>query len=328
MVRSGRASTSPRIRIQAQYRCRSRTEPVALHRPALVSGDVVAGHEPASVRSTEAGCSRGDLGRRFRTDRRDLEIRASSYPERAPRNWRSEVTFCLRALTLTMPCARAPRRSAEPKTFPIGIVHSWSWAIGSSTRTALRSFDGVVSRRSARPFAPSAEWGLPENGRPSPRGTALWPGPGSRDGATTGSAASPRSQRWEERWRHAAPLGFPNPTPLGFAGASGGKRSHPFTDGEARREPLPPMGRVHLDLGCPPPPHGPTGALPVPTRQSKRVATLVAQRSRNSPWTVRSALCILLQESGETVMGRVAFIWDLEDDPEGIIGTSASKATA
>src|ERR671934_1276229 len=27
--------------------------------------------------------------------------------------------------------------------------------------------------------------------------------------------------------------------------------------------------------------------------------------------------CILLQETGKMVMGRVAFIWDLEDDPEG-----------
>jgi hypothetical protein len=28
-----------------------------------------------------------------------------------------------------------------------------------------------VSRRSARPFASSADWGLQQNGRPSPRGT-------------------------------------------------------------------------------------------------------------------------------------------------------------
>ena len=39
------------------------------------------------------------------------------------------------------------RRYAEPKNFPIGIAHSWSWAIGSSTGAAQRSFDVVVSRR-------------------------------------------------------------------------------------------------------------------------------------------------------------------------------------
>src|SRR5262249_17440214 len=48
---------------------------------------------------------------------------------------------------------------------------------------------------SARPFASIAEWGLPVNGRPYPKGTALEPGPGARDGGTTGSASSPRSQR-------------------------------------------------------------------------------------------------------------------------------------
>ena len=82
-----------------------------------------------------------------RTDRRYLEIRASSSVERTQLNWRSEVTVSLRALTLTTPCARAPRRYAEPKNFQIGIAHSWSWAIGSSTSAAQRSFDVVVSRR-------------------------------------------------------------------------------------------------------------------------------------------------------------------------------------
>ena len=33
-----------------------------------------------------------------RTDRRYLEIRASSYAERAQLNWGSEVTVCLRSL--------------------------------------------------------------------------------------------------------------------------------------------------------------------------------------------------------------------------------------
>src|SRR5262249_49151326 len=80
-------------------------------------------------------------------DRRYLEIRAPSYAERAQLNWGSEVTFCLRTLTITTPCARAPGQHAEPKDFQIGIAHSWSWAIGSSTSAAQRSFDVVVSRR-------------------------------------------------------------------------------------------------------------------------------------------------------------------------------------
>jgi hypothetical protein len=82
-----------------------------------------------------------------RTDRRYLEIRASSYAERAQLNWRSEVIVYLGTLPITTLCARAPRRYAESKNFQIGIAHSWSWAIGSSTSAAQRSFDGVVSRR-------------------------------------------------------------------------------------------------------------------------------------------------------------------------------------
>jgi hypothetical protein len=66
-----------------------------------------------------------------------------------------------------------PRRYAEAKNFPIGIARSWSWAIGSSTSAAQRSFDGVVSRRQAQPFASIAELGLQVNGGPYPKGTAL-----------------------------------------------------------------------------------------------------------------------------------------------------------
>jgi hypothetical protein len=126
-----------------------------------------------------------------RTDRRYLEIRASSYAARARLNWWSEATVRLRALTITTPCARAPRRDAEPQNLSIGVANWLSWAIGSSTSPAQRSFDVVVSRRSARPFASSAELGLQENGRPSPNGTALWPRPGSMDGGTSGCAGGP-----------------------------------------------------------------------------------------------------------------------------------------
>jgi hypothetical protein len=108
-----------------------------------------AGHDNlrASVGSTEQDFREVILDGDCRTDRRYLEIRASSYAERAQLNWGSEVTVCLRSLTLTTPCARAPRRYAEAKNFPIGIARSWSWAIGSSTSAARRSFDVVVSRR-------------------------------------------------------------------------------------------------------------------------------------------------------------------------------------
>jgi hypothetical protein len=87
------------------------------------------------------------LGGDRRSDPRYLEIRASSYAERIQLNWRSEVAVRLLASTVTTPCDRAPGRYAEPKNFPIGIAHSWSRAIGSSTSAARRSFDVVVSRR-------------------------------------------------------------------------------------------------------------------------------------------------------------------------------------
>jgi len=82
-----------------------------------------------------------------RTDQRYVEIPASSDAERGQPNLGSEVTVCLCALTIATPCARATGRYAEPKNFKIGIAHSWSWAIGSSTSAAQRSFDVVVSRR-------------------------------------------------------------------------------------------------------------------------------------------------------------------------------------
>jgi len=57
------------------------------------------------------------------------------------------------------------------------VAHPWSWDIGSSTSAAQTSLNMVLSRRKARPFALSSKSGLQENGRPSPTGTALWPGP-------------------------------------------------------------------------------------------------------------------------------------------------------
>ena len=82
-----------------------------------------------------------------------------------------------RDFALATPCAHVPGCYAEPSNFKIGMAHPWSWAIGSSTSAAQRSFDVVVSRQKARPFVLSTKWGLQENGRPSLKGMAPWPGP-------------------------------------------------------------------------------------------------------------------------------------------------------
>jgi hypothetical protein len=46
-----------------------------------------------------------------------------------------------RHFALATPCAHVPGCYAEPSNFKIGIAHPWSWAIGSSTSAAQRSFD-------------------------------------------------------------------------------------------------------------------------------------------------------------------------------------------
>ena len=119
-------------------------------------------------------------------------VRVSHLPDSVPRRPRPDaLTEVQRALlngwlqptvgscpfAIAMPCARVPGRYAEPSNFKIGIAHPWSWAIGSSTSAAQRSFDMVVCRRKARPFVLSTKLGLQENGRPSLKGTAPWPGP-------------------------------------------------------------------------------------------------------------------------------------------------------
>ena len=52
----------------------------------------------------------------------------------------TQVSFN-RHFALATPCAHVPGRYAEPSNFKIGIAHPWSWAIGSSTSAAQRSFD-------------------------------------------------------------------------------------------------------------------------------------------------------------------------------------------
>jgi hypothetical protein len=94
-------------------------------------------------------------------------------------DWRSPPSVRSGPFAMAGPCARVPGRYAEPRNVKNPVAHLWSWAIGSSTSAAQRSFDMVVCRRKARPFVLITELGLRENGRPSLRGTALGPGPRS-----------------------------------------------------------------------------------------------------------------------------------------------------
>jgi hypothetical protein len=95
-------------------------------------------------------------------------------------DWRSPPSVGSRPFAIAGPCARVPGRYAEPRNVKNLVAHPWSWAIGSSTSAAQRSFDMVVCRRKARPFVLITKLGLQENGRPSPNGTGLGPGSRSR----------------------------------------------------------------------------------------------------------------------------------------------------
>ena len=85
-------------------------------------------------------------------------------------DWRSPPSVGSGPFAIAGPCARVPGRYAEPRNVKNLVAHPWSWAIGSSTSAAQRSFDMVVSRRKARPFVLITKLGLRENGRPSPEG--------------------------------------------------------------------------------------------------------------------------------------------------------------
>jgi hypothetical protein len=94
-------------------------------------------------------------------------------------DWRSPPSVGFGPFAIAGPCALVPGRHAEPRNVKHLVAHPWSWAIGSSTSAAQRSFDMVVYRRKARPFVLITKLGLQENCRPSLTGTALGPGPRS-----------------------------------------------------------------------------------------------------------------------------------------------------
>jgi len=132
----------------------------------------------ASIGSTEAPLREVTVDGDHRSDGRFLEASASLQAERALLCKRAQGALGFFARWVSqMPCANVPGRYAEPSNFQIGMAHPWSWAIGSSTSAAQRSFDMVVSCRKARPFVLSTKLGLQENGRPSLKGMAPWPGP-------------------------------------------------------------------------------------------------------------------------------------------------------
>ena len=98
--------------------------------------------------------------------------------ERGTPDWRGPATSGSGPLALATPCADVPGRYAGPSNFQSRVAHPRSWDIGPSTSAAQTSLNMVHRRPKARPFGLSTIWGLQDNGRPSPKGTAL--GPGSR----------------------------------------------------------------------------------------------------------------------------------------------------
>ena len=116
-----------------------------------------------------------------RSDGRYLEISATSCPEGATLDWGWPPTYGSGPFALATPCTHVPGRYSGPSKFKSRVAHPWSWDIGSSTSAAWTSLNMVLSRRKARPFGLSTKLGLQESGRPSPKGTALWPEPCSMD---------------------------------------------------------------------------------------------------------------------------------------------------
>jgi len=116
-----------------------------------------------------------------RSDGRYLEISATPCPEGATLDWGWPPTYGSGPFALATPCTHVPGRYSGPSKFKSRVAHPWSWDIGSSTSAAWTSLNMVLSCRKARPFGLSTKLGLQGSGRPSPKGTALWPEPCSMD---------------------------------------------------------------------------------------------------------------------------------------------------
>src|SRR5208337_1961617 len=105
----------------------------------------------------------------------------TTFFRRCNMDWRWPPTYGSGPFAPATPCTHVPGRYSGPNKFKRRVAHPWSWDIGSSTSAAQTSLNMVLSRRKARPFGLSTKLGLQENGRPSPKGTTLWPGPYSMD---------------------------------------------------------------------------------------------------------------------------------------------------
>jgi hypothetical protein len=103
-----------------------------------------------------------------------------------------------RHVAMATPCAPVPGCYAEPSNFKIGIAHPWSWAIGSPTSAAQRSFDygRLPSERPA--FRVEREMGAPGKRPTIPEGN------GAVARASGGKATdSPESGRRLRRAAHS-----------------------------------------------------------------------------------------------------------------------------
>jgi hypothetical protein len=123
-TRGSASERCSRVTSMTEYSCcgtADNSEPTA--RPSVAAPD---GYDPPASSAFRPYCCalRSDRPKQdfrevildgdCRIDRRYLEIRASSYAQRAQPNWWSGVIVSLRASTLTTPCARAPRRYVLP----------------------------------------------------------------------------------------------------------------------------------------------------------------------------------------------------------------------
>jgi hypothetical protein len=76
-------------------------------------------------------------------------------------DWRSPPRVGSGPFAMAVPCARVPGRYAEPRNVKNLVAHPWSWALGSTTSAALRSFD-IWSLAVGKPglSCRSRDWGF------------------------------------------------------------------------------------------------------------------------------------------------------------------------